>query len=132
MIRRPPRSTRTDTLFPYTTRFRSPAQLLQPGGAQRLAEPVIAPAGPDDPVSIGLAQQAPVVAGEALVLRLFAPLVLDLDVGARPEVEGDDLRRELAPALRELLARADEVKIGRASCVGRVCQDVWIVVEGET
>src|SRR3546814_7675315 len=39
-----------------------PAQLLQPGGAQRLAEPVIAPAGPDDPVSIGLAQQAPVVA----------------------------------------------------------------------
>src|SRR3546814_19340094 len=26
MIRRPPRSTRTDTLFPYTTRFRSLAQ----------------------------------------------------------------------------------------------------------
>src|SRR3546814_15821608 len=27
MIRRPPRSTRTDTLFPYTTRFRSLDQL---------------------------------------------------------------------------------------------------------
>src|SRR3546814_1236920 len=27
MIRRPPRSTRTDTLFPYTTLFRSPDQL---------------------------------------------------------------------------------------------------------
>src|SRR3546814_2907879 len=27
MIRRPPRSTRTDTLFPYTTLFRSPAGL---------------------------------------------------------------------------------------------------------
>src|SRR3546814_1200560 len=26
MIRRPPRSTRTDTLFPYTTLFRSPVQ----------------------------------------------------------------------------------------------------------
>src|SRR3546814_16688957 len=26
MIRRPPRSTRTDTLFPYTTLFRSPFQ----------------------------------------------------------------------------------------------------------
>src|SRR3546814_2576010 len=26
MIRRPPRSTRTDTLFPYTTLFRSPGQ----------------------------------------------------------------------------------------------------------
>src|SRR3546814_6829510 len=27
MLRRPPRSTRTDTLFPYTTLFRSPAEL---------------------------------------------------------------------------------------------------------
>src|SRR3546814_9213957 len=27
MIRRPPRSTRTDTLFPYTTLFRSPATI---------------------------------------------------------------------------------------------------------
>src|SRR3546814_11126733 len=26
MIRRPPRSTRTDTLFPYTTLFRSPPE----------------------------------------------------------------------------------------------------------
>src|SRR3546814_6504072 len=33
MIRRPPRSTRTDTLFPYTTLFRSPAQQVgAPGG----------------------------------------------------------------------------------------------------
>src|SRR3546814_14455531 len=29
MIRRPPRSTRTDTLFPYTTRFRSVARLIE-------------------------------------------------------------------------------------------------------
>src|SRR3546814_16721104 len=29
MIRRPPRSTRTDTLFPYTTLFRSPIGTLQ-------------------------------------------------------------------------------------------------------
>src|SRR3546814_9484119 len=28
MIRRPPRSTRTDTLFPYTTLFRSPAEAI--------------------------------------------------------------------------------------------------------
>src|SRR3546814_6356084 len=33
MIRRPPRSTRTDTLFPYTTLFRSPLQRC-PGGHQ--------------------------------------------------------------------------------------------------
>src|SRR3546814_16190856 len=30
MIRRPPRSTRTDTLFPYTTLFRSPLEELSP------------------------------------------------------------------------------------------------------
>src|SRR3546814_9729326 len=30
MIRRPPRSTRTDTLFPYTTLFRSALLLLDP------------------------------------------------------------------------------------------------------
>src|SRR3546814_6293279 len=29
MIRRPPRSTRTDTLFPYTTLFRSPRNATQ-------------------------------------------------------------------------------------------------------
>src|SRR3546814_3042817 len=29
MIRRPPRSTRTDTLFPYTTLFRSVSKLLE-------------------------------------------------------------------------------------------------------
>src|SRR3546814_4034450 len=34
MIRRPPRSTRTDTLFPYTTLFRSVARKGQPGDPQ--------------------------------------------------------------------------------------------------
>src|SRR3546814_12741749 len=35
MIRRPPRSTRTDTLFPYTTLFRSqPYQSVRPTGRQ--------------------------------------------------------------------------------------------------
>src|SRR3546814_2909594 len=31
MIRRPPRSTRTDTLFPYTTLFRSPGDMSELG-----------------------------------------------------------------------------------------------------
>src|SRR3546814_12915007 len=35
MIRRPPRSTRTDTLFPYTTLFRSASRL--PGVSSTLA-----------------------------------------------------------------------------------------------
>src|SRR3546814_20970453 len=33
MIRRPPRSTRTDTLFPYTTLFRSPRAAAPPRGS---------------------------------------------------------------------------------------------------
>src|SRR3546814_503954 len=40
MIRRPPRSTRTDTLFPYTTLFRSPAhRALQCGLRHQSARP---------------------------------------------------------------------------------------------
>src|SRR3546814_11524124 len=38
MIRRPPRSTRTDTLFPYTTLFRSILMLAAPAAAQEAAE----------------------------------------------------------------------------------------------
>src|SRR3546814_11016117 len=36
MIRRPPRSTRTDTLFPYTTLFRSISDPLSPAEAKRV------------------------------------------------------------------------------------------------
>src|SRR3546814_20828756 len=43
MIRRPPRSTRTDTLFPYTTLFRSAAR-LHAAGRHPLRHAVVAPA----------------------------------------------------------------------------------------
>src|SRR3546814_1057499 len=43
MLRRPPISTRTDTLFPYTTLFRSPQ-----GTARALARPPHADAGAGD------------------------------------------------------------------------------------
>src|SRR3546814_1057974 len=49
MIRRPPRSTRTDTLFPYTTLFRSPRQWLpargnlQPPPHRRTRQPALEP-----------------------------------------------------------------------------------------
>src|SRR3546814_18255601 len=46
MIRRPPRSTRTDTLFPYTTLFRSDAVMLTSFGIAvstcRFGKPVYA------------------------------------------------------------------------------------------
>src|SRR3546814_9759292 len=57
MIRRPPRSTRTDTLFPYTTLFRSGgagqcrrARAGDGGGAARLPAGVPQPPGRDPAV----------------------------------------------------------------------------------
>src|SRR3546814_11924450 len=38
-IRRPPRSTRTDTLFPYTTLFRSIARIVGAGGLDLRVDP---------------------------------------------------------------------------------------------
>src|SRR3546814_1127326 len=40
MLRRPPRSTRTDTLFPYTTLFRSPAVESQGRCRRQLSRPL--------------------------------------------------------------------------------------------
>src|SRR3546814_8901279 len=62
MIRRPPRSTRTDTLFPYTTLFRS------------IVERHIS--APDETVSM-MAEQA---ARQALAMAGLAPEDLDLIV----------------------------------------------------
>src|SRR3546814_15888696 len=42
MIRRPPRSTRTDTLFPYTTLFRSTDEVSQ-RGIYLLTDPLLSP-----------------------------------------------------------------------------------------
>src|SRR3546814_13765920 len=49
MIRRPPRSTRTDTLFPYTTLFRS--------GVGAALAIVVACAGPITVIALGLAAE---------------------------------------------------------------------------
>src|SRR3546814_20578142 len=46
MIRRPPRSTRTDTLFPYTTLFRSPG--LGPAPREQIRDLAAAAAEIDD------------------------------------------------------------------------------------
>src|SRR3546814_5919917 len=45
MIRRPPRSTRTDTRFPYTTRFRSLDRCLSHRGGKGDQRPGAAPGG---------------------------------------------------------------------------------------
>src|SRR3546814_6483074 len=90
MIRRPPRSTRTDTLFPYTTLFRSGdirALAGTAGGAAALFELP----GDDAMKNIGA--------------RLDAEhLVVELDVaGLRLGVEGLNLNLHVQPSWPELL-----------------------------
>src|SRR3546814_7990363 len=48
MIRRPPRSTRTDTLFPYTTLFRSPKRANGLAVVERVIQPQVVATKPGD------------------------------------------------------------------------------------
>src|SRR3546814_15144014 len=98
MIRRPPRSTRTDTLFPYTTLFRSTADLF------------IAPEKLTDAVRAHLGNSVRVHDRTA-----FEAALTDLK-GKNIAVDPD---RAVA-AIFTALEGAGE--IGRASCRERVCQ----------
>src|SRR3546814_12876623 len=102
MIRRPPRSTRTDTLFPYTTLFRSL------GTANDLARTLELPIDPAAAARV-------VVAGRTRRLDLG-------DVNGYPffNVASVGFSADLA---RGLTADAKR-QIGRASCRERVCQYV--------
>src|SRR3546814_1358985 len=55
MIRRPPRSTRTDTLFPYTTLFRSAREIIRLTGD---GDVTVAPLGNGGAVADHLPRQA--------------------------------------------------------------------------
>src|SRR3546814_10575292 len=85
MIRRPPRSTRTDTLFPYTTLFRS----------QLVAE--LADAFVVQQITIAPQHEAGLIAGQGSGDRDEAALRLGIDVlypQADQEIEGLDQRSE--------------------------------------
>src|SRR3546814_11909622 len=64
MIRRPPRSTRTDTLFPYTTLFRSRPLARAALSAAQLRNPL-----PQDVDPAGVAADSEMLAGRLLRLR---------------------------------------------------------------
>src|SRR3546814_11526238 len=110
MIRRPPRSTRTDTLFPYTTLFRSfglqieqRAYSTAEEARDQVAELVALGCGAI--VGTGFISELADRAGVAAIL-MYSP---------------ESIRRafESAIDLARLLS-----KIGRASCRERVCQYV--------
>src|SRR3546814_20830504 len=82
MIRRPPRSTRTDTLFPYTTLFRSftasdsssftgnPVMWLQPGTYTLAISANGAATGSYAFRLLSLAERTPIALGEAQSITL--------------------------------------------------------------
>src|SRR3546814_20676167 len=111
MLRRPPRSTRTDTLFPYTTLFRSVFICVESWLNDR-AEP--ATRG-----TILACYMVALYSGQAL-----GQLIL------RSGNSAPQIPFELASLLISLaiipvcLTRATAPKIGRAACRERVCQYV--------
>src|SRR3546814_13021191 len=122
MMRRPPRSTRTDTLFPYTTLFRS---AVHPG-----------------PVQIGEAAQQALAASaaprERLRPRVIVPDMRLPIVPHAPRVRRmveiairQHVLRRIHPELEERAAGAGPavilffaIQIGRASCREDGCQYV--------
>src|SRR3546814_20016884 len=113
MIRRPPRSTRTDTLFPYTTLFRSlPASSATALPAPASAAKTAAPAAEAPPVSTPAAA-APV-----------APTAEVAEPKRRGPKPGFKRAAKVQPAPSDVAPIRDEDKIGRASCRERVCQYV--------
>src|SRR3546814_20769912 len=111
MIRRPPRSTRTDTPFPYTTLFRSSAPFpdMKPLEGLRVVELARVLAGP-------------------WCGQLLADLGAEVVKIERPG-GGDDTRQWGPPFVtgeggEALGAAYYHSSIGRASCRERVCQYV--------
>src|SRR3546814_12313582 len=128
MIRRPPRSTRTDTLFPSTTLFRSvgvpysPATGL-PISAQTVSQMVDRVMALPEGTRIYLL--APVVRGRKGEYR--RELAEWQKAGfTRVRIDGEMYAVEEAPALDKKLRHDIEVvvEIGRASCRESVCQYV--------
>src|SRR3546814_17576205 len=107
MIRRPPRSTRTDTLFPYTTLFRSLAQLVD-----RFPDRLdLAKLAGDE----ALPAKAGIDAHHQQQVDVFQYVIEHL--GGRGGVERN--ARLIALRLDALAGAVD--KIGRESCRERVC-----------
>src|SRR3546814_15532555 len=132
MIRRPPRSTRTDTLFPYTTLFRSPSFngfLVTPsikaateGSTMRaiLTTSVIAAA-----YLCAVPAQASSLGSESTGTMNITVVIPPLADAVRAQENGATGLWSIVNGNNGLMIDAPHsVKIGRASCRERVCQYV--------
>src|SRR3546814_14108993 len=108
MIRRPPRSTRTDTLFPYTTRFRSKRyRCILTNIEERTLLDLLATRRQD----------------------VVTNYLMKLKDRQKVEIVSMDMWNPYRAAVKAVLPQARIVvdkfnEIGRASCRERVCPDV--------
>src|SRR3546814_2997094 len=136
MIRRPPRSTRTDTLFPYTTLFRSGIAELEvdhrivgpPAGEQRLER---VGAGRDAHLIIAPLERAFQGPGERLVVlddhELSFRVHHDSPSGAARAERGRVMRTSAPPASRfASLADGKRTRLNpRHESAFRMTSSVW-------
>src|SRR3546814_16028448 len=108
-MRRPPRSTRTDTPFPYTTLCRSEGAAVAVVGAGGAARAWLFALARAHVGKVTIFNRSPVKA-----MGLLATVGLKGDVVA--------LDAQLPPV--SLLVNSSSLEIGRASCRARVCQYV--------
>src|SRR3546814_13562556 len=107
MIRRPPRSTRTDTLFPYTTLFRSLLkQVAQERGYHTtIEEPILDGAGRVD-VSLSKGD-----------MRTGC----EISVTSARDQELGNVEKCLAAGYDKVILVSPSSELGRASCRAGVC-----------
>src|SRR3546814_18622195 len=113
MIRLPPRSTRTDTLFPYTTLFRSAGEGLARDQAQRAA-PHVSEIG-KDLLGIGRARQ-------------HRPRFVEETAAGLGQLDAAADAVEQADIVARLPRGARRAQVGRASSSERVWQSVSVSV----
>src|SRR3546814_14463373 len=114
MIRRPPRSTHTDTLFPYTTLFRSQIFYVQSWDANRTDAAII------------LQQKIDLAKREAAIQKRQREMQGVADIFGidwkKDEARNTARRKE---ALKQINAQLERrLETGSASCRERVCQHV--------
>src|SRR3546814_15325863 len=125
MIRRPPRSTRTDTLFPYTTLFRSTCRKrIHPmtiAVGDKLPDVKLMKAGESGPEPV---QTADYFAGKKVALfsvpGAFTPTCSAKHLPGFVEQAGELKAKGIDEIVCTAVNDAFVMEIGRASCRGRV------------
>src|SRR3546814_18655417 len=116
MIRRPPRSTRTDTLFPYTTLFRSNRPCF---GIDLMDHPASVLSNPERPFRPGETRVT-----SAARRRNRREHAAGLRIDLLDTILGDLKKIPSVESRSRLRGDIDREQIGRAACRERVCQYV--------